>query len=109
MGTVGDRAWVEPGFEVRYFNIHLHTMCIPPKPILHTYTFIAIPFIYLDLQHAPGKVYSSMLGQRQVRMSNIYVCLLLEEEEEKQEDKDEKVLNDFNTVMQQWVSELTML
>jgi hypothetical protein len=41
-------------------------------------------------------------------MLNIYVCLLLEEEE-KQEDKDERILNDFDAVMQQWVSELTML
>jgi hypothetical protein len=62
-GTVGNHAWVEPSFEVHYFDIHLHTMCIPPKPISHSYTFIAILFTYLDLQCAPGKVYSSTLGQ----------------------------------------------
>jgi hypothetical protein len=40
---------------------------------------------------------------------NIYICPLLEGEEEKQENKDERVLNDFNAVTQKWVSELTML
>jgi hypothetical protein len=107
-GTVGNHAWVEPGFEVHYFNIHLHTMCIPPKPISHSYTFTTIPFTYLDPQRAPGKVYSSTLGQRQVKTLNVYMCLLLEGEE-KQENKDERVLNDFDAVTQQWVSELTTL
>jgi hypothetical protein len=35
--------------------------------------------------------------------------LLLEGEEERQENKDERVLNNFDAVTQQWVSELTML
>ena len=108
-GTVGNRAWVEPGFEVYYFDIHLHTTCIPPKPISHSYTFIAIPFAYLDPQRAPGKVYSSTLGQRQVGTSNVYVRPLLEGEEEKQDDKDERALDDFDAVAQQWVSEMTAL
>jgi hypothetical protein len=84
-GTVGNRAWVELGFKVYYFDIHLHTTCIPLK------------------------VYSSMLSQRQVGTSNIYIHLLLEGEEEKQEDKNERVLNNFDAVVQQLVSKLTTL
>jgi hypothetical protein len=34
---------------------------------------------------------------------------LLEGEEEKQDDKDERALDDFDAVTQQWVSELTTL
>jgi len=76
---------------------------------LHSYTFITIPFAFLNPQHALEKVYNSTLSQRQVGTSNIYVRPLLKGEEEKQEDKDERVLNDFDAVMQQWVSKLTAL
>jgi hypothetical protein len=34
---------------------------------------------------------------------------LLEGEEEKQDDKNERALNDFDAVTQQWVSEMTAL
>ena len=76
---------------------------------MHSYTFIIIPFAYLDLQRAPGEVYSSTLGQQQVGTSNVHVHSLLEGEEEMQEDKNERVLNNSDAVAQQWVSELTML
>ena len=83
--------------------------CIPPKPILHSYTFITIPFAFLNPQHALEKVYNSTLSQRQVGTSNIYVRPLLKGEEEKQDDKDERALNNFDAVIQQWVSEMTTL
>jgi len=109
-GAVGDRAWAEPGFKIHYFPYPpAHDMHTFQKPISHSYTFITIPFAYLDPQRALEGFIAAHLVSDKFGTSNVYVRPLLKGEEEKQDDKDERALNNFDAVIQQWVSEMTTL